>query len=96
MGPVWIMVVGALGLVVYWWLDRPPFNARTLIKIHNGGCFFLGVPLPRHGQLAALEILQEGGVKTGFIAIMANSRVKFSRTIPARLHQRLRNVLLNP
>lgn len=96
MWPALIIVAGVLGWAGCWWLDRPPLHFKTLIKIHNGACFYLGEPLPRHVQLSALEVLHEAGVKTGFIAIIAEARIKFSRNIPLALHQRLRNVLLNP
>jgi len=42
------------------------------------------------------DILQEAQVKSGFIAITSEARVKFSRNIPEAIHQQLRNVLLNP
>ena len=41
------------------------------------------------------EILSEAKVSKGFIAITSDNRVKFSKQIPAAVHQRLRNVLLN-
>lgn len=96
MWPAVIIVAGLLGWAGYWWLDRPPGDFKTLIKIHNGACFYLGDPLPRHAQLSVLELLREAGVKSGFIAITVAARVKFSRQIPPALHQRLRNVVLNP
>ena len=43
----------------------------------------------------AEEVLAAAGVKSGFIAIMPDQRVRFSRSVPAAIHQRLRNVLLN-
>lgn len=42
------------------------------------------------------EILDRAGVKNGFVALMPNARVKFSYQIPKAIHQRLRNVVLNP
>jgi hypothetical protein len=41
------------------------------------------------------EIVAEAGVKAGAFWVTADNRVGFTRSIPAAIHQRLRNVLLN-
>lgn len=73
----------------------PPRDPETLIRIRNGGLFFLGLDVKPHAKMSALEIIQESRVKSGFIAITPGRRVKFSWSIPQSTHQRLRNVLLN-
>jgi hypothetical protein len=41
------------------------------------------------------DILKEVGISKGFIAVTPGNRVAFSWSIPGKVHQRLRNVLLN-
>ena len=91
-----ICLVGMLGLAVFFLWNRPPLNPKCLIRIHNSAGFVSGEPLPRHVMLSLADILHEAQVKTGFIAITADARVKFSRTVPEKFHQRLRNLVLNP
>ena len=73
----------------------PPLGSEVLIRLRRGKV------VVRRGHLRtplkddAEEVLAGAGVKSGFIAIMPDKRVRFSRTIPTELHQRLRNVLLN-
>jgi hypothetical protein len=61
-----------------------------------GRCFVQGQAVPHHVLSSVAELLQAAGVKRGFIAITPDSRVKFSCQIPKAIHQRLRNVVLNP
>jgi hypothetical protein len=73
----------------------PPRDPETLIRIRNGGLFFLGQDVKPHAKMSVLEIIRESSVKSGFIAMTPGRRVKFSWSIPKAIHQRLRNVLLN-
>lgn len=91
-----VCLIGLIGLVVFFLRDRPPLNTKCLIRIHNGAGFVTGEPLPRHVMLSLADILHEAQVKTGFIAITADARVNFSRTVPEKFHQQLRNLVLNP
>lgn len=97
---MWFSVVFSLALIgamtPFWLGILPPGNARCLIRIRNGSCFVSGESLPRHVMISVAELLHEAGVKKGFMAITPNARVKFSYQIPKAIHQRLRNVLLNP
>ena len=97
---MWFSAVFSLALIgamaPFWFGILPPPNARCLIRIRNGGSFVLGESLPRHVMISVAEVLQDRGIKKGFIAITRDSRVKFSYHIPKTVHQRLRNVLLNP
>lgn len=86
----------ALVLTPFWLGLFPPRNARCLIRIRNGSCFVLGESLPPHVLGSVSEVLHKAAVRKGFIAITSDSRIKFSRHIPKAIHQRLRNVLLNP
>ena len=84
-----------LAVLLVWLGVLPPPHAVTLIRIRNG------VPTVKKGQVRsdALEhvsqILQEAGVAGGFIAMMSDNKLVFSRKVPPEIHQRLRNVLLN-
>ena len=91
-----IIVVGAIVALIVRVSFLPPLNAITVLRIRNGGAFISGDSLPLHVKLSVAEIIHEAGLKKGFIAITSDRRVKFSRNIPTVIHQRLRNVLLNP
>jgi hypothetical protein len=97
---MWLYLIIGVGLVlVVAWFRLGAFlpaNARCLIRIHNGAAFVSGEPLPHHVMSSLADVLHTSGVKKGFIAIMPDGRVKFSPQIPKELHQRLRNVVLNP
>jgi len=91
-----LFLVAVVVLALFWSGHLPPPNARSLIRIRNGKCFVLKEALPHHVTSSVTEILRQEGVKKGFIAITPTGRVKFSHHIPKALHQRLRNVVLNP
>ena len=93
---VGIIVVGAIVALIVRVSFLPPLNAITVLRIRNGGAFISGDSLPLHVKLSVAEIIHEAGLKKGFIAIASDRRAKFSRNIPPTIHQRLRNVLLNP
>ena len=97
---MWFSVVFSLALIgamtPFWLGILPPLNARCVIRFRAGVCSLRGAALPYHVKGSVAEILQTAGVKRGFIAITPDSRVKFSWQIPKAIHQRLRNVLLNP
>jgi hypothetical protein len=98
MQPPWTLLIGGLvvvgGLVVALTL-LPPFDATTLIYIREGALEIKRGRLKPHAHEHLSDILRDSKVSRGFIAITANNRVSFSRSIPRALHQRLRNVLLN-
>jgi hypothetical protein len=97
---MWYSVVFSLALIgamtPFWLGILPPLNARWVLRFRNGGCSHRGAALPSHVKSSVAEILQATGVKRGFIAMTPDSRVKFSWQIPKAIHQRLRNVVLNP
>ena len=97
---MWYSVVFSLALVgamtPFWLGILPPLNARWVIRFRNGVCSLRGAALPPHVKSSVAEILQTAGVNRGFIALKPDARVRFSWQIPKAIHQRLRNVLLNP
>ena len=96
MNAVVLLIAGFMAIAVgsVWLRYIPPFGDRTLLRIKNGTLCVSRGQLHAHAREAATEILS-GFVKSGFIAITDERRVVFSRQIPAELHQRLRNALLN-
>jgi hypothetical protein len=75
--------------------SMPAAETKSLIRIRNGECVLSGEPLTRATLATVTDLLHQAGVQRGFIAIMPERRVKFSRQIPRQIHQQLRNVLLN-
>lgn len=84
-----------VAVLLVWLRFVPPPHAATLIRIRNG------IPKVTKGNIRsdALEhvsqILHEAGVVGGFIAVIGDNKLVFSRKVPPQIHQRLRNVLLN-
>jgi hypothetical protein len=90
-----IVIVAATIAVLWWLFEAPPPGADTVITIRSGQ-----VRVKRgHVRPAVLAnaraLLEEAQVKKGYVAI-ADRRLSFSRSLPKHLHQRLRNVILNP
>lgn len=73
----------------------PPANAGTLIRIRGGAIQVERGPLRADAKTCVEEILREAGASEGWIAILGETEVIFSRRIPVTIHQQLRNVLLN-
>ena len=93
---LWIIVaVIALAFIVTQLKVFPPPNANTLVRIRDGDLQVERGNLKPHARESVSRILKESGVTRGFIAITTDRRAVFSRQIPTRVHQRLRNVLLN-
>ena len=95
---MWLLVI--IGLVLGGWAVFqlgliPPANAETIIHIRAGAVIVGKGQLLSHARTSLGEILRETEIRSGFIAIVPGPSVKFSRSIPTALHQRLRNVLLN-
>jgi len=88
-----ILVGIAWGAIQYAFF--PPFNAETLIKIRAGVPIVSKGHLLPHVKTSLAEVLGESRISKGFVAIVPGPRVRFSRSIPAQLHQRLRNIILN-
>ena len=84
-----------LGILAFFLESLPSVGACTLIRFRRG---LLEV---RRGEVRTLarehiaEILREAGVSNASIAVTRDNRVAFSRSIPAPVRQRLRNVILN-
>ncbi len=74
--------------------SQPPANSKLLIWIKNGRCEFARGSLDTLGRQQVEGLIQEAGVRAGFIAL-AENRIHFSPSIPSELHQRFRNCLLN-
>lgn len=74
--------------------SQPPANSKLLIRISSGRCEVERGALDALGRRQVAGLVQEAGVRSGFIALVEN-RVHFSPSIPSTLHQRLRNVVLN-
>lgn len=74
----------------------PPPNASRIIYIRNGSLRVSRGVLQPHVKESVIDILRDANVSKGYIAITTDNRLMFSWRIPARLHQRLRNVILNP
>ena len=95
---LWILVIGSAGLA---WLAMiglgflPPPHASTLVYFRNGSLDVRRGRLKPHAREHVTNILHDASVTGGYIAITSDNRVYFSNRIPAAVHQRLRNVLLN-
>jgi len=74
----------------------PTPAAATLLTVRGGDIHIKRGKLKPQAMQFVTDILAEAGVTKGFIAINSGNRVTFSRHIPPTIHQRLRNVLLNP
>jgi len=95
---MWLVPIAflvALAFAAVWFGFVPPPNARTLLHIRAGTIRITRGSLRPHAREHVAEILSEAKISRGFIAITSGNRVAFSRRIPATVHQRLRNVLLN-
>lgn len=82
----WLAVV--LGFV-------PSPMAETVVRLRAGKISMKRGTLRSQVRDDLAEVLSGAGVVNGFISIGREGRLSFSHTIPAELHQRLRNVLLN-
>ncbi len=87
------LVTAGVGAISFGFL--PPPWCVTLIRIRNGTVRCTRGRLQSHAEEQLGDVLSEARVSHGFIAISAGNRVQCSRSIPSRLHQRLRNILLN-
>ena len=95
MSLVVIVILGLLFYATVWLGFIPPPHAVIVLKIRNGAVQVTKGNLKGYARSNVVELLSTAGVSRGFIAITPAKRVSFSRQIPASLHQRLRNVLLN-
>lgn len=85
--PVWWLLVG-IGLL------PSPFS-RTTIRIRNGQIRIAGADLQPRARQHVADVMRETRLPAGFITLSADRRLKFSRSIPEGMRQRLRNILLN-
>lgn len=91
--PMFIVATFAVGAIKLRFV--PPPGASTVVHFRRGSIRISRGSLRPHAREDVREMLSGAGVTRAFIAIMPNQRVVFSRKIPAAMHQRLRNVLLN-
>jgi hypothetical protein len=94
----WIWLIGSVvlaGLLALRLGLLAPPHATTLIRIREGKVHIRRGSMLPYAREQVADALREAGVSSCFIAVVPGSRVVFSRTIPSRLHQRLRNVILN-
>ena len=73
------------------------FGRQTVVEIrsHSGKCRLVRGTL-RSGMITDVgEIISETRVSSGAMWVTKDRRVQFTSSIPAKFHQRLRNVLLN-
>jgi len=95
---MWIIIPAAAGALAFLAIHfgvLPPPHARTIIRIKAGMISVSRGQLRGYARQDVTNILLAAGIDRGFIAITPNDRVMFSSRIPRRIHQRLRNVLLN-
>jgi hypothetical protein len=93
-----LFVIGLLVIFVMFAIASgrlAPPHARTLIRVRDGQVRIARGHLPSRACQFVSDILHEAGVSRGYIAVVSEQSVAFSKTIPASVHQRLRNVLLN-
>jgi len=70
-----------------------PFARVKLIATRQGVAVIRGAVGPGSRQLID-DIFRSNGVATGFITVSSRDKVRFSRGIPHRIRQQLRNVIL--
>lgn len=95
---MWVLIVitlAGLAFLAMWLGFVPPPHATTLITIKNGRLFLRKGQLRGYAREHATDLLANAGVSRGFIAIVPQNSVMFSRQIPSGIRQQLRNVLLN-
>ena len=90
-----ILIAVALGFAAVQWGIVPPPGPAILIRIRAGRAEVVRGRLRADVLASVSRILEEKAVQRGFIALTTRDRVRFSFRIPAGIHQRLRNVLLN-
>ena len=94
-----VLLVAGVALLAFWlavslgWWPSP--IAATVVRICEGKVAVARGQLRTTAREDVTEELESVGVRCGFITLSAAGRVRFSRSIPPGLHQRLRNVLLN-
>lgn len=87
-----ILAVTELGALIGKLFGR---QAIVEIRIQSGKCRIVRGTL-RSGMITGVgEIIAEARVSSGAIRVTKDRRVQFTSSIPAKFHQRLRNVLLN-
>src|SRR4051812_18302074 len=95
---LWVWIAAAAGLAggsLVWLGVLPSPLATTVIRCRNGTLEVPRGPLLPHSRAQVGEILSAAAVSNCFITVTSHQRVIFSRQIPSRIHQRLRNVILN-
>ncbi len=94
--PAFVVILVIAGIVALWWvLDPPTVGADILIVIRQGRVTVTKGHLRPPVLADVRALIETTRISRGHITV-SHRRVSFSRTIPRDLHQRLRNVLLNP
>lgn len=95
---MWPIIILGIAAIVYGAIELgfvPPPHASVLLYFRSGRLRVARGKIRPHANEHVTDILNEAGVAKAFIAITPGNRVKFSRSIPESVRQRLRNVLLN-
>jgi uncharacterized protein DUF3634 len=95
MWPALIVGAVAFGFALVWLGFIPPPHAAILIRIRAGRAQVTKGRLRSDLLASVSHVLEDVRVGRGFIAITSQNRVSFSANIPAGIHQRLRNILMN-
>jgi hypothetical protein len=69
-----------------------PFS-RVRIEIKAGTMRLVRGALSTRATQLLSDIIRDGNVGSGFITVSGTGKVRFSREVPARLHQQVRNVV---
>ncbi|MCX6873853.1 MAG: DUF3634 family protein [Verrucomicrobia bacterium] len=94
MSPPLVGLLILLCLLAIWYFEWvPPLGAVTFIRIRSGSLHLVRGTVRAPVLSDLTDILRPAGVTTGFICINGERRIVFSRSIPAAIHQPLRNVL---
>lgn len=73
----------------------PSLTPRLVLEVRGGRCRRIHGSIPAHVLRSVGELLRKEGVRRATIKQGRNGRVVFSKGIPDRLHQRLRNVIVS-
>ncbi|HEU5071065.1 MAG TPA: hypothetical protein VFV96_11735 [Verrucomicrobiae bacterium] len=94
-----VLLVAGVALLVLWlgvsWGWWPSPRWATVVRIREGKVVVVLGQLRATTREDVAEVLASSGIRRGFITLSTAGEVRFFRTIPPGLHQRLRNVLLN-
>ena len=89
------LIVGAVwwALVAFGFVASP--FSRTTIRIRNSQISVEGAEISPRAKEHVADVIRGAMIFSGFISLSARREVRFSREVPERVHQQLRNILLN-